>query len=120
LPANGALTRRQWLVSSVGAAAMISRCGLQVAASSAERAELIPTWDAHTHLQVGAPASVPQRVANLLKYADRMAIERIVACMGRDFVRHPTPEKFRRDNDDVLEAIACAPRRVMGFAYLNP
>jgi len=105
---------------AAGAAAMMGPYVSQAAASPAGGSELLPAWDAHTHLVSGGQATVAQRVANLLKYADRMAIERIVVSLGRDLVDHPTPEELRRQNDDVLEAIACAPQRVMGLVYLNP
>jgi uncharacterized protein len=117
------ISRRTMLVRAAGAAgvaAMMPPCPLPAAAAPPDDGwEPIPAWDAHTHLG-DLPGTIPQRVAALLKYADKMAVERIVVFMGRRFVSHPTPEEFRRQNDDVLEAIGAAPQRVMGFVYLNP
>ncbi len=117
------LSRRQFVAGAgvvAGVAAMMPR-GLPQAATAppAEGLELLPAWDAHTHLS-GVTGTVPERIAKLLKFADRMGIERMVLFMGRSFVAQPTPDEFRRENDDVLQAIACAPQRVMGFVYLNP
>jgi hypothetical protein len=117
------LSRRQFMARAgvaAGVATMMPGSLPQAAAAtSADGIELLPTWDAHTHL-AGVTGTVPERVAKLLQFADRMGIERIVLFMGRNFVAQPTPDEFRRENDDVLQAIACAPQRVMGFVYLNP
>jgi hypothetical protein len=92
----------------------------QAAAAPAEEGlGQIPAWDAHTHL-AGVSGTVPQRVATLLKHADRVGVERIAVSMGCTFHSHPTPEQLRRENDDVLQAVAAAPKRVLGFVYLNP
>ncbi len=117
------ISRRRFVAGAgvaAGVAAMLPG-GLPQAAASAAEEELgqIPAWDAHTHL-TGVSGSVPERVAKLLKFADRMNVERMVMFMGRNPVAHPTPDEFRRQNDEVLQAIACAPQRVMGFVYLNP
>jgi uncharacterized protein len=120
---NRLISRRTLLAQVAGvagAAALMPPCLSQAgAASFAESSELIPAWDAHTHLS-GVPGTNAERVAVLLKYADRMAIERIVLFMGHHFVAQPTPEEFRRENDEVMAATALAPQRVMGFVYLNP
>jgi hypothetical protein len=117
------ISRREFVAGAgvaAGVAAMMPG-GLPQAAAAATEEGLgeIPAWDAHTHLS-GVSGSVPERIAKLLKFADRLNVERIVVFMGRNFVAHPTPDEFRRQNDDVLKAIACAPQRVMGFVYLNP
>ena len=79
----------------------------------------LPAWDTHAHLS-GVSGSVPERVATLLRFGDRLGIERIALSMGCRFVSHPSPDELRRQNDDVLQAIAAAPKRVLGFVYLNP
>jgi predicted TIM-barrel fold metal-dependent hydrolase len=115
---------RRALLTGAGSMAAAAALGPpfwpQAAAAGMEnKTELIPAWDAHVHLG-GLPGSVPQRVAALLKHADRVGVEKIVVFMGTTWASHPTPDKFRRDNDEVLQAIAAAPDRVMGFVYLNP
>ncbi len=56
----------------------------------------------------------------MLKFADRVAIERVVVHLGCKLIDQPTPDEFRQLNDDTLAAMAYAPQRVMGFVYLNP
>ena len=119
------ISRRTLLGRVAGAAgATVTMPGCLAAAATVapeDGFEPVPVWDAHTHL-IGLTGTVPQRVDVLLKYADRMGIERIVLFMGCDATAHshPTPAQFRRQNDEVLQAIACAGQRVMGFVYLNP
>jgi len=77
-------------------------------------------WDVHCHLS-GVPGTTPQaRIQQLLLYADRMRISRLCVSMGMSFVHDPTPDVFRRQNDEVLAAIAAGGDRVMGLVYLNP
>jgi predicted TIM-barrel fold metal-dependent hydrolase len=76
-------------------------------------------WDAHTHLS-GISGTIQERVDQLLEYADRVAIGRIVLFMGTSFSRDPSPEELRSENNDVLAAIEHAPDRVLGMVYLNP
>lgn len=76
-------------------------------------------WDLHCHLS-GVPGLLPeQRLARLIDLADRMGIERLCVYMGLKWSKNPTPEAFRRENDEVLRAIAKFPTRAFGFVYLN-
>lgn len=78
------------------------------------------TWDAHCHIH-GVPGRTPtERLASLIKYADRLGIARLCICMGMDFKADPSPDRIRLENDQVLEAVRSRPRRAFGFAYLNP
>ena len=76
-------------------------------------------WDAHVHLS-GVAGTVEERVDRLLGYADRMRIQRLFLSMGTSFVYDPAPDEVRRQNDEVLRAIAHAPERICGLVYLNP
>lgn len=77
-------------------------------------------WDLHVHLS-GVPGATPaERLAQLVALADRMGIERLCVYMGIPWSRDPKPETFRKENDQVLEAIAKFPDRAFGFVYLNP
>jgi predicted TIM-barrel fold metal-dependent hydrolase len=124
---NRLVSRRSVLAgaaAAAGAAAMMPgsvspATGALAAVPPGEGLGQIPAWDAHTHFSA-VTGTVPQRVAQLLKYADRVGIERIVMFMGTSFIAQPTPQQFRQQNDEVLQAIAIAPDRVMGFVYLNP
>jgi predicted TIM-barrel fold metal-dependent hydrolase len=79
----------------------------------------IEIWDAHIHLS-GVLGTVEQRVDHLLRFADAMGIARLVVYMGTSFVYDPSPEELRKQNDEVLRAVAHAPDRVLGMVYLNP
>ncbi len=77
-------------------------------------------WDLHGHLS-GVDGRTPdERIAQLMKYADRMNIERLVFFMGMPWSRDPSPDVFRRENDQVIQALSHWHDRAFGFAYLNP
>lgn len=77
-------------------------------------------WDVHCHLS-GVPGNTPEeRLRQLLGFADRLGIRRLCVCMGLDWAYDPSPEKMRRENDEVLQAIGHFPDRAFGFVYLNP
>ena len=86
-------------------------------ASPQEKKELV--WDAHGHL-TGVAGSPEERIAQLLEVADRMGVDRLIVCMGLSFSADPSPERFRRENDEVLRAIGHSRGRAFGFVYLNP
>lgn len=116
-------SRRTLLVNAAAgaAAAVASSCvwPRTSEASVEDSVGQLPAWDGHVHF-TGISGTVPERVAALLQCADRVGIERIVLCMGTRFNYYPVPQEFRRQNDEVLEAIACNPQRVLGFVYVNP
>jgi hypothetical protein len=77
-------------------------------------------WDLHCHLS-GVDGRTPnERMAQLIAYADRMGVERLIVFMGQQFATDPTPDEFRRQNDEVLEALSHWHHRAFGFVYLNP
>ncbi len=77
-------------------------------------------WDVHCHLS-GVPGDTPEaRLGALLKFADRMGIERLCLSMGMEWSNDPSPERLTQDNDAVLRAIHAYPDRAFGFVYLNP
>lgn len=59
-------------------------------------------------------------MAKLIEFADRMGIARIVVYMGTTWSLDPSPDDFRRQNDEVIEALAHWHDRAFGFVYLNP
>jgi predicted TIM-barrel fold metal-dependent hydrolase len=77
-------------------------------------------WDLHCHLS-GVPGLTPEeRLGQLLRYADRVGIERLCVYMGMKWSQDPSPDDFRKQNDEVLRAIAKHPNRAFGFVTLNP
>ena len=76
-------------------------------------------WDLHCHFSGVDGKTVDERMAQLMHYADRMAVDRLVFFMGWPWSRDPTPDEFRKQNDQVLQALSHWHDRAFGFAYLN-
>lgn len=114
-------TRRTMLARTVGAAAGLAAAhGLEgVPALAATKDPDAEIWDGHVHLThtTGTPE---QRVDQLLTCADRMGVDRLVLSLGWSFTANPSPEQLRQANNEVLAAMAHAPRRTLGFVFLNP
>ncbi len=77
-------------------------------------------WDVHCHLAGMSGATPEQRMEGLLKYADRLGVTRLCMSMGMELAEHPSPEKLRQENDEVLRAIRPFSQRAFGLVYLNP
>ena len=76
--------------------------------------------DVHCHLS-GVPGLTPdERMARLLDHADRLGIDVLCVYMGMTWSRVPKPDDFRRQNDQVLDAVRHWGQRALGFVYLNP
>ncbi len=104
---SGALS---WLLAKPGAAS-----------SSVQQPQAsIPIWDLHCHLLEVPGTTAEERMQELVKYADRMGIERFVLFMGLSYHYDPSPQELREDNDQVLRALRLFPERAFGFVYLNP
>jgi hypothetical protein len=63
-------------------------------------------WDLHCHLANMSGRTPHERMAELIKHADRLGIERVVVFMGYPFALVPTPQQLRKQNDQVLEALS--------------
>jgi predicted TIM-barrel fold metal-dependent hydrolase len=105
---SGRLTRRAMLARAVGAAAAVAMAphleNMPVLAAPEDVDREI--WDGHVHLNSGVTGPVEKQVDELLNYADRLGIVRLIVSF--------------RNNDEVLKAIAYSPRRIMGFVYVDP
>ena len=77
-------------------------------------------WDLHCHLSGVRGRTPAERMAELVRYADRMGIARLVVFMGMRFAQDPSADDLRRQNDEVLEALAHWHDRAFGFVYLSP
>jgi predicted TIM-barrel fold metal-dependent hydrolase len=77
-------------------------------------------WDLHCHLNGFDGRTPDEKMAAMIRYADRMSIERLCVYMGYPFSYDPTPEVLRAHNDQVLQAISHWHHRAFGFVYLNP
>jgi len=106
-------------MAQAAAGAAAASCLPESLASAGDAPADQSVWDAHVHL-TGVAGTVEQRVDGLLEFAGRMGIQRLVVCMGTSFVADPSPAELRKQNDEVLRAIAHAPDRVLGMVYVNP
>ncbi len=77
-------------------------------------------WDLHCHLGALPGRTPHERMAELMAYADRLGIERVVVFMGWPHAVDPDPDEMRRQNDQVLDALSHWHDRAFGFVYLNP
>lgn len=75
-------------------------------------------WDLHLHLAGFSGATPEEQTDALVKFADRMGIERWVLSIPLQY--DPTPEQFRDANDIALRSIKRAPGRTFGLVYLSP
>jgi predicted TIM-barrel fold metal-dependent hydrolase len=76
-------------------------------------------WDVHTHLHGVEGRTPEERMARLLRFADRMGVERVCLSMGYPFLADPTPAQLRQQNDQVLQALAHYHDRAFGFVYVS-
>ena len=77
-------------------------------------------WDDHCHLG-SVPGDTPEeRMTALVRWADRLGIERLLLSQGYCSQLHPTPDQFRQENDRVMRAVRRFPDRAYGSVYLSP
>lgn len=100
------LSRRELIASPVA-----------VAQSAATRPFI---WDVHCHLSSAHGSSPEERMGYLIRFMDRLGIERVMLSLGYPLLADPRPEQLREENDQVLKAIERWPDRTVGFVYLNP
>jgi predicted TIM-barrel fold metal-dependent hydrolase len=80
----------------------------------------VEIWDLHCHLSGVAGRTPEERMAKLVAAADRMGISRLCVYMGMRWSYDPTPADFRKQNDEVLQALSHYHDRAFGFVYVNP
>ena len=100
-------------------AAAAGIAGTVLRRSSVAAAAEFPIWDLHCHFSGVTGGTVTQRAEQLLVYADRMGVDRLVFFMGYPWVRDPSPQDFRKQNNQVLSVLERWPDRLLGFAYVN-
>ena len=77
-------------------------------------------WDVHSHLH-SVPGDTPEeRMVRLVRFADRLGIERLILSQGYSADRHPTPQQLREENNRVMRALRGFPDRAYGSVYLSP
>ncbi len=76
-------------------------------------------WDLHCHLSGVAGLTPEERLGSLIRYADRVGIERLCVYMGMKWAQDPGPDDLVKQNDDVLRALEKHSDRAFGFVYLS-
>ena len=78
-------------------------------------------WDLHCHLNGVNGRTPEERMAQLLKYADRMGIDRLIIFLGMSFSRSydPKPDDFRQQNDEVIQGDLSLDRSCFGFCLFE-
>src|SRR5438309_3960220 len=91
------------------------------AAEPSETPGPLRIWDVHSHLE-SLPGDTPEeRIAILVRYMDRLGIERLMLSQGfGEYMSHPTPEQVRVENDRVMRAVRRFPDRAYGSVFLSP
>jgi uncharacterized protein len=77
-------------------------------------------WDLHCHIAGFEGRTPDEKMAEMIRYADRMGIDRLCTYMGYPMEENPSPETLRAQNNQVLQAISHWHHRAFGFVYLNP
>ena len=62
-------------------------------------------WDVHFHLSGVSGETPEERMTQLIKYADRLGVQRFILSLGVPFVEDPSPEQLREANGQVLKAL---------------
>jgi len=77
-------------------------------------------WDGHCHLMDFQGSTPGERMQNMIRYADRMGIERMCVFLGMEFKFHAGAAAMRQQNDEVMEAVKHSDGRALGYAFMDP
>ena len=77
-------------------------------------------WDLHCHLGSFHGRTPEEKMAEIVRYADRMGIDRLCVYMGYPLDNDPSPDVLRAQNDQVIQGLSHWHHRAFGFVYLNP
>lgn len=77
-------------------------------------------WDAYNHLSSVPGATGDERMANLMRFADRMGVDRLCIYKDTSMAENPPPGALREHNDSVIQALEGWEDRAFGYAYVNP
>ncbi len=79
-----------------------------------------PDLGAHCHLHLVLGETPEERITALVRFADRMEVERLALSQGYSAQMHPTPKQLREENNRVMWAVHLLPDHVLGSVYLSP
>ena len=116
----GSVFSRRVFLRQVGGSVPVSLLQARAAFSNQATGRRGLIWDVHFHLG-SAPGGTPEeRMTQLVKFADRLGIDRLVVSLGFPYDADPSPQQLRERNDQVLRVLRGWPDRALGFVYLNP
>ncbi|MGH9326108.1 MAG: amidohydrolase family protein [Terriglobia bacterium] len=130
---KGGFSRRQFLERASAGLAMASVAGYGAWASTATDSQAssysddtllnelrsLNIWDAHCHLGHFRGDTPQERMADMIHFADLLGVRRMCVSHGMRSNDH-TPAGMRRENDDVMQAVAASHGRALGFCFLRP
>jgi hypothetical protein len=64
-------------------------------------------WDLHCHINGFNGRTPDEKMAEVIRYADRMGIDRVCTSIGYPIPEDPTPEELRAQNDPVAHSASC-------------
>jgi hypothetical protein len=104
------MLNRRSLLRRIGGSLPLVAAGAVPAFSASLAAEDRPLiWDVHCHL-TSVPGATPEdRMREIVKYLDRMGIDRVMLSLGYPLEYNPSPKQLREENDQVLRAIRYRP-----------
>jgi len=77
-------------------------------------------WDCHCHMVGFAGSTAEEKADDMIKFADRMGVERMILLTGWTLKRAPGLEGLRDGNNEVFAAVKHAPNRFCGYAFMDP
>jgi hypothetical protein len=102
--------RRTFLNSVFAGSALGLLDGWHPPAAAQDTVRRFRIWDAHSHLH-SVPGGTPEeRMAVLIRCADRLGIERLILSQGYSADLHPTRDQLREENE--IGAKSRSPNRV--------
>ncbi|MGH9470280.1 MAG: amidohydrolase family protein [Terriglobia bacterium] len=85
----------------------------------ARRLNGVDIWDVHCHLAGFRGGTPEERMAGMIRFADRVGVSRMCVSGYGSFYGQ-SAEGMRRENDDVLRAVAASHGRALGLCFLRP
>jgi uncharacterized protein len=110
------MTRRRHFLTLAGTAA----ASAPRSTASPQTADSPIVWDVHCHITSASGNTPEERATDLMRFADRLGIHRLMLSLGQPLLENPDPQQLRGQNDQVLRALRRWPDRTLGFVYLNP
>ncbi|MEZ5354144.1 MAG: amidohydrolase family protein [Bryobacteraceae bacterium] len=77
-------------------------------------------WDLHCHPSGFGGRTPEESMAEVVRIADRMGVEKLCIYLGSLRETDPDPAQMRAHNDYILRCVQHWAHRVYGFAYVNP